>query len=183
MAKYRLPEGFDAEFYRRSNPDLTQAILNNTLPGDTIQEKMEYHYTEFGGGENRPGSIAIPDQFLARTDSGASVTPTNRNIVSGSEIPGLGKTSETGIGIDASAVVNYMNANDDLKQDATEQGIYREDGSANSLDLAIYVINHLTSTGYKEDRPLVLGQPSSAQNITGQNVVLTEEEIEQEQIE
>ena len=179
--RYRLPEGFDVEQYQRANPDVVLAISQGQF------NNAEDHFRQFGGGENRQGSIGVPSRFLKPIAEGGITTfsETVPNPVTGGTMAGPSEIASlpTTVGIDAGAVSSYMDANLDLKQDATEKGVYREDGSADSLALAIYALNHLTSQGYKEDRPLILGEPASAQTITGQNVVLTEEEIEEEQIE
>ena len=179
--RYRLPEGFDPEQYARANPDVVLAVSQGQF------NNAEDHFRQFGGGENRPGSIGVPSRFLKPiADGGISTfSETVPNPVTGVDMAGPSQIASlpTTVGIDAAAVASYMNANLDLKLDATEKGVYREDGSADSLTLAAYALNHLTSQGYKEDRPLITGEPASAQTITGQNVVLTEAEIEEEQIE
>jgi len=171
--RYRVPEGFDPQQYVRANPDVVQAISRGEFTS------AEDHFKQFGGGENREGSIGVPNVFLKPLDQGGlttfSTTVTDpvsgRQLAGPSEIPSLPTT----IGFDPAAVSNYVNANPDLKQDATEKGVYREDGSADSLELAKYAIEHYTSQGYKEDRSFSQGAPV----VEGQNVVLTEEEIEE----
>ena len=172
--RYRVPEGFDPQQYARANPDVVQAISRGEFTS------AEDHFRQFGGGENRQGSIGVPSFFLKPVEEGGVTTfsTTVTNPVTEQQIAGPSEISSlpTTVGIDGAAIGSYLIANPDLRQDAIEQGIYNQDGSSvDTLALAKYVIEHYTSQGYKEDRPFSLGAPV----VEGQDVVLTEEEVEE----
>jgi hypothetical protein len=152
---YRLPEGFNPDVYLRANPDLNTGIMSNQIPGDTIREKMEYHFTNFGGGEDRPGAVPIPSQFLQSIESGG--TPTQYSNL-----------NETGQGINGTATYNYLLANPDLLKDARDSGV--DIDSNDLIAIGEYVINHYTSKGYKETRPFDVGLSP----VEGQSIVIAD---------
>ena len=137
---FALPPGFDSQTYLASNPDVLQGISRGEFAS------AEDHFKKFGGGENRFGSVGVPQQFLQAVDQGGTTTP---------NIPGVRADQ----GISAGAAASYIQANPDLVQDALSKGIdVTPGGRANSQKVIEYALQHYLSTGYKEGRPLGIGQ-------------------------
>ena len=136
--QFKLPEGFDEQTYLASNPDVGQAIGRGEFTSAAD------HFKKFGGGENRFGSVGVPQQFLQT--QGGTTTP---------NIPGVRADQ----GINVGAAVSYIQANPDLVQDALSKGIdVTPGGRANNREVIDYALQHYLSTGYKEGRPLGVGQ-------------------------
>jgi len=136
--QFKLPEGFDEQTYLASNPDVGQAIGRGEFTSAAD------HFKKFGGGENRFGSVGVPQQFLQT--QGGTTTP---------NIPGVRADQ----GINVGAAVSYIQANPDLVQDALSKGIdVTPGGRANNREVIDYALRHYLSTGYKEGRPLGVGQ-------------------------
>jgi len=137
---FALPPGFDSQTYLASNPDVLQGISRGEFAS------AEDHFRKFGGGENRFGSVGVPQQFLQAADQGGTTTP---------NIPGVRADQ----GISAGAASSYIQANPDLVQDALSKGIdVTPGGRASSQEVVDYALRHYLSTGYKEGRPLGVGQ-------------------------
>ena len=161
---FNLPEGFDSQTYLASNPDVLSAIAGGETFGADDATLLEYegltpeqrnqrlaedHFKTFGGGENRFGSVGVPQQFLQPVNQGGTTTP---------NIPGVRADQ----GISAGAASDYIKANPDLVQDALSQGIDVRSGAApqSSQRIVDYALQHYLSTGFKEGRPFYQGGPS-----------------------
>ena len=137
---FNLPPGFDEQTYFASNPDVLAAVGRGEFTSGAD------HFQQFGGGENRFGSVGVPQQFLQPVDQGGTIT---------TNIPGVRADQ----GISAGAARSYIAANPDLVQDALSQGIDVRPGAApqSSQQIVDYALQHYLSTGFKEGRPLDIG--------------------------
>ena len=137
---FNLPPGFDEQTYLAANPDVLAAVGRNEFTSAAD------HFQQFGGGENRFGSVGVPQQFLQPADQGGTTT---------TNIPGVRADQ----GISAGAARSYIAANPDLVQDALSQGIDVRPGAApqSSQQIVDYALQHYLSTGFKEGRPLDIG--------------------------
>ncbi len=138
---FALPPGFNEMQYYAANPDVLEAVGRGEFTSAAD------HFESFGGGENRFGSVGVPQQFLQAVDQGGTTTP---------NIPGVRADQ----GISAGAAQSYIQANPDLVQDALSKGIDVTPGAApqSSQRIVDYALQHYLSTGFKEGRPLGVGQ-------------------------
>ena len=126
------PAEFDATSYldRTNNPDLADDLAQRQASGENItpQEYAVEHFTNFGGGENRPG-VPAPDPASTQPPAGDTVTGATGEPAPPPVIPGQGALVDGGVYLaNRQDIVNAINAGDTFGLDpASLQGLTEQE--------------------------------------------------------